>query len=119
MSETVADKPAFRDALRLRRCLIPADAFYEWQSKSPKQKQPFSICMADGSVFAFAGLWELWVDPNGNGVESCTILTTTPNAVVADVHRRMPVILKRDDFERWLDPSIKNPSAVSGCFRAL
>ena len=71
--------------------------------------------MAENSVFAFAGLWELWVDPKGNGVESCTILTTTPNALVADVHRRMPVILKRDDYQRWLDPSVKDPSAVSGC----
>jgi putative SOS response-associated peptidase YedK len=80
MSETAADRPAFRDALRLRRCLIPTDAFYEWQSKGPKQKLPFSICMADDSL-AFAGLWESWVDPNNNVVESCTILTTTPNAL--------------------------------------
>jgi len=115
MSETAADKPAFRDALRLRRCLIPADSFYEWQASGPKHKQPFSIGMADDSVFAFAGLWESWLAPNGNVIESCTILTTTPNALVADVHRRMPVILKRDYYEDWLDPSMKNPSAVSGC----
>ena len=115
MSETAADKPAFRDAFRVRRCLIPADSFYEWQSIGPKLKQPFSIGMADDSVFAFAGLWESWVGAKGDVIETCTILTTPPNALVADVHRRMPAILKRDDYERWLDPSIKNPLAVSGC----
>jgi putative SOS response-associated peptidase YedK len=115
MSETAADKPAFRDALRLRRCLIPADSFYEWQPIGPKHKQPFSIGMADDSVFAFAGLWEPWVAADGEPVETCTILTTTPNALVADVHRRMPAILKRNDYELWLDPSLKNSSLVSRC----
>jgi putative SOS response-associated peptidase YedK len=115
MSETAADKPAFRDALRFRRCLIPADAFYEWQSIGLKQKQAFSIGMADDSTFAFAGLWESWTDPNGEAVETCTILTTTPNALVADVHRRMPAILKRRDYEQWLDPGIRNASVVSLC----
>jgi len=70
MSETAIDKPAFRDALRLRRCVIPADSFYEWQSIGSKQKQPFSIGMADDSTFAFAGLWESWSDPRGNVVET-------------------------------------------------
>jgi putative SOS response-associated peptidase YedK len=115
ISESAADKPAFRDALRFRRCLIPADAFYEWQSIGLKQKQPFSIGMADDSTFAFAGLWESWTDPNGEAVETCTILTTTPNALVADVHRRMPAILKRRDYEQWLDPGIRNASVVSLC----
>jgi putative SOS response-associated peptidase YedK len=115
MSETAADKPAFRDALRLRRCLIPADSFYEWLPIGSKHRQPFSVGMADHSVFAFAGLWESWVREKGDVIETCTILTTTPNALVADDHRRMPAILKRDDYELWLDPSTKNPSAVSGC----
>lgn len=115
MSETAAEKPAFRDALRLRRCLIPADSFYEWKSSGAKQKQPFSIGMADDSTFSFAGLWETWLAPDGNAIETCTILTTTPNALVADVHRRMPAILKREDYERWLDPGIKNPSILAGC----
>jgi putative SOS response-associated peptidase YedK len=114
MSETAADKPAFRDALRLRRCLIPADSFYEWQSIGPEQKQPFSIGMADDSVFAFAGLWDSWVRAKGDVIETCTILTTTPNALVVDVHRRMPAILKRDYYQTWLNPNIKNPSQVSG-----
>jgi putative SOS response-associated peptidase YedK len=115
MSETAADKPAFRDALRLRRCLIPADSFYEWQSIGLKQKQPFSIGMADDSTFAFAGLWESWTGPNGEVVDTCSILTTKPNALVADVHRRMPAILKRCDYEQWLDLGIRHPPVVSHC----
>ncbi len=119
MSETAAETAAFRDALRLRRCLIPADAFYEWQSGGPKQKQAFSIGMADDSTFAFAGLWESWTSPKGEIVETCTILTTRPNSLVTDVHRRMPVILKRNEYDLWLDRGIKNPSLVSRCLEPL
>jgi putative SOS response-associated peptidase YedK len=115
MSETAAEKPTFRDALRLRRCLIPADGFYEWQSIGPKQKQPFSIGMVDDSMFAFAGLWERWQDPNGEFVETCTILTTRANALVADVHDRMPVILKSDQYDLWLDRGIRNPALIADC----
>jgi putative SOS response-associated peptidase YedK len=117
MSETAAEKHAFREALRLRRCLVPADGFYQWRSTGPKQKQPFSIGMADDSAFAFAGLWESWVDPNGSVVESCTIVTTTPNDVVADVHNRMPAILKADDSDLWLDSHIKNPARLTDCLK--
>jgi len=117
MSETAADKPAFRDALRLRRCLVPADAFYEWGSIGPKQKQPFSIGMADDSTFAFAGLWESWTSRSGDAVESCTILTTEPNVLVAGVHNRMPVILKPEDYARWLDPRVNNPWLISACLK--
>jgi len=117
MSETVAEKPAFRDALRLRRCLVPASSFYEWRRNGSKQKQPFSIGMADDSTFAFAGLWESWADPGGDVVETCTILTTTPNALVADVHNRMPVILRVENYARWLDPSINNPSLFCACLK--
>lgn len=117
MSETAAEKPAFREALRLRRCLIPADGLYEWQSIGPKQKQPFCIGMADDSLFAFAGLWERWSDSSGNIVETCTILTTKPNAVVADVHDRMPVILKPDHYNRWLDSKVTNPSSLADCLK--
>jgi putative SOS response-associated peptidase YedK len=117
MSETASEKPTFREALRLRRCLIPADAFYEWRSITPKQKQPFSIGMADDSPFAFAGLWESWVDLNGGVVETCTILTTKPNALVANVHSRMPVILKPTDYNLWLDARVKNPAMVAPCLR--
>jgi putative SOS response-associated peptidase YedK len=94
MSETAAEKPAFRDAMSRRRCLIPADAFYEWKKIGTKEKQPYSFGMMDDSVFAFAGLWERWRDPAGEVLETCSILTTKPNALVADVHDRMPAILE-------------------------
>ena len=116
MSETAADKPAFRDALRLRRGLIPADSFYEWQSISSKHKQPFSIGMADDSAFAFAGLWESLVGAKGDIVETCTILTTTPNALVAEVHRRMPAILKRRRVRASAESEYQEPL---GCYRLL
>ena len=87
------------------------------QPNSSKQKQPFSIGMADDSTFAFAGLWESWTDPRGDVVETCTILTTSPNALVAEVHNRMPVILRVEDYARWLDPSISNPSLLRACLK--
>jgi putative SOS response-associated peptidase YedK len=117
MSETVAQKPAFRDALRLRRCLVPADGFYEWLSIGSRQKQPYSIGMMDDSVFAFAGLWESWINPQGRTAETCTILTTTPNALVTEIHNRMPVILKPADYDRWLDPCIHHIAALDDCLK--
>jgi putative SOS response-associated peptidase YedK len=100
-SETVMQRPAFRNCFFTRRCLIPADGFYEW-SKLQKEKRPFHLGMTDNSVFAFAGLWDSWRAPDGIPLESCTILTTTPNSLVADLHNRMPVILPRDQYEMWL-----------------
>ena len=117
MSETAAEKPAFRDAMSLRRCLIPADSFYEWRTIGPKQKQPFNIGMANDSVFAFAGLWERWRDPSGQIQETCTILTTRPNSLVADVHDRMPVILQTEDYDLWLDPGVTKPALVANCLK--
>jgi putative SOS response-associated peptidase YedK len=111
-SETAAAKPAFRDPIRFRRCLIPADGFYEW-ARTGKAKQPFCFEVRDGELFAFAGLWDRWEDPNGNAVETCAILTTTPNAVTAPVHDRMPVILDPDSYDLWLDPGMTNVEAVS------
>ncbi len=108
-SETAREKPSFRNAFRRRRCLIPASGFYEWQRRE-RGKQPFYVRMRDGRVFAFAGLWDRWEDPEGGVVESCAILTTDANAVLAPIHDRMPVILGRADYERWLDPSL-GPSA--------
>jgi putative SOS response-associated peptidase YedK len=109
--ETAATKPAFRDALKSRRCLVPADAFYEWQ-KIGKAKQPFCFEVRDGELFAFAGLWDRWKDPNGAWVKSCSILTTTPNAVTATVHDRMPVILDPSSYDLWLDPGMTNVDAA-------
>ena len=102
-AETAAEKPAFKDALVRRRCIIPSDGFYEWK-KEGKQRRPFCITVDDGSLFGMAGLWERWKAPNGNLVESCTILTTPPNALVAELHDRMPAILPEDAYELWLDP---------------
>jgi len=111
-SETASTKPAFRDALKSRRCLIPADGFYEW-SRTGKTKQPFCFEVNDGELFAFAGIWDRWKDPSGQWVKSCSILTTTPNVVAAPVHDRMPVILERDNYDLWLDPGMRDVVAVS------
>jgi putative SOS response-associated peptidase YedK len=111
-SETASTKPAFRDALKSRRCLVPADGFYEWQ-RTGKTKQPYCFEVDDGKLFAFAGMWDRWKDASGNAVETCSILTTTPNAVTASVHDRMPVILDPDGYDLWLDPGMKDVSGAS------
>jgi len=111
-SETAATKPAFRDALKSRRCLIPVDGFYEW-ARTQKAKQPYCFEVNDGELFAFAGLWDRWRNPSGNTVETCSILTTTPNAVTSPVHDRMPVILDPDCYDLWLDPGMMNVAAAS------
>jgi putative SOS response-associated peptidase YedK len=111
-SETAATKPAFRDALKSRRCLIPADAFYEWM-RTGKTKQPYCFEVGEGELFAFAGLWDRWKDPSGSWVKTCSILTTTPNSITAPVHDRMPVILDPDSYDLWLDPGMKDVSAAS------
>ncbi len=109
--ESVAGKPAFRDAFRERRCLVVADGFYEWQ-KLTGRKQPYYLRMRDGEPFAFAGLWDRW-EGQGQGqgqgqrqepIESCTIITTEPNELARALHDRMPVILRPEDYDRWLDP---------------
>jgi putative SOS response-associated peptidase YedK len=111
-SETAATKPAFRDPLKLRRCLIPADAFYEWM-KVGNTKQPYCFEVNDGQLFAFAGLWDGWKDLSGQWMKTCSILTTTSNAVTSTVHHRMPVILYPASYDLWLDPGMKDLAAVS------
>ena len=111
-AETVAEKPAFRDSLRRRRCLVLADGFYEWQ-RVGGSKRPMRIVMRSGEPFAFAGLWSVWRDPDGNRIPSCAIITTAANEVLRPVHDRMPVILPRDVEEFWLDGSVDEPSALS------
>ena len=111
-SETASTKPAFRDALKLRRCLIPADGFYEWM-RTGKSKQPYCFEVHDKELFAFAGLWDRWRDASGSWVKTFSILTTTPNAVTSAVHDRMPVILDPDSYDLWLDPGMKNVDAAS------
>ena len=110
--ETVAMKPTFRAAFKRRRCIIPADGFYEWKTIDGKAKQPFYIYPRDPeAVFAFAGLWELWETADGS-MESCTIITTEPNALMAEIHTRMPVLLSTQDFEEWLDPSNQDTASL-------
>jgi putative SOS response-associated peptidase YedK len=111
-SETASSKPAFREALQSRRCLIPADGFYEWQ-RTGKTKQPYCFEVSDGQLFAFAGIWDRWQDARGKALETCAILTTTANGLTSTIHDRMPVILERDNYDLWLDPGMKNASAVS------
>src|SRR2546427_4224203 len=111
-AETAGILPAFRDAMKSRRCLIPADGFYEW-ARAGKTKQPYCFEVNEGELFAFAGIWDRWRDASGKTVATCSILTTTPNAVTSAVHDRMPVILDPDDYDLWLDPGVKNVSAAS------
>ena len=111
-SETASTKPAFADPLKFRRCLIPADGFYEW-SRASGSKQPYCFEVGDGEMFAFAGLWDRWKSANGDWIRSCSILTTTPNAVTSAVHDRMPVILDRDNNDLWLDPGMNNVEVLS------
>jgi putative SOS response-associated peptidase YedK len=112
-SETAATKLAFRDALKLRRCMIPADGFYEWE-RNGKEKQPYCFEVNEGQLFAFAGIWETWKDASRKTmtIETCSILTTTPNAVTSTVHDRMPVILEPDNYDLWLDPGMTKVDAV-------
>lgn len=100
-AETVAEKPAYRNAFRYRRCLIPASGFYEWQQQNGG-KQPYYIHTSQGQILALAGLWEHWQSGDGSEIESCTILTTQPNQRVGQFHNRMPVILQPEDFAVWL-----------------
>jgi len=103
-SETLAQKPSFRTAFKKRRCLIAADGFYEWKHTG-KTKQPFYVQLKKGTVFGFAGLWESWNSPDGYCVESCTIITTSPNELVREIHDRMPVILHPEQYDLWLQDS--------------
>jgi putative SOS response-associated peptidase YedK len=111
--ETLAEKPSFRAAYLRRRCLILADGFYEWQVvPDSKTKQPMYIQLATKKPFAFAGLWELW-RPDDTPILSCTIITTEPNALLAPIHNRMPVILPPDAYDLWLDPGEQKPAALN------
>lgn len=106
--ETVDTKPAFRSAVKKRRCLVMADGFYEWRRAD---KQPHFISLKSGEQMAFAGLWEFWKSPEGP-VESCTICTTEANEMMGQLHDRMPVILPRQTVDHWLDPSVNDPDEL-------
>ena len=110
-AETVATKPAFRVALRKRRCLIPADGFYEWQPVW-RRKQPVYITLKTREPFSFAGLWETWSSPDGQEIKTCTIITTEANGLLRPIHDRMPVILTQEAEAVWLDPTIQEPARL-------
>jgi putative SOS response-associated peptidase YedK len=104
-AETVATSSSFRESMKRRRCLVPADAFYEWQKLDAKLKQPFAIALKSGGLYAFAGLWDRWRDPKTKEVlETFTIITTDANELVEPLHDRMPVVLEPKDYQRWLTP---------------
>ncbi len=113
-SETVSEKPSFRSAFKKRRCLILADGFYEWQ-KSDNGKQPFYIKMADGSPFAFAGLWEIW--KGAEEIRSCTVITTEANDLMNEIHHRMPVILHPEEYDLWLDPDFDEKEPLTSLLK--
>jgi putative SOS response-associated peptidase YedK len=111
-AETLATSPAFREALKRRRCLIPLDGFYEWQPIHARMKQPFAVGLTSGKMFAAAGLWDRWKDKaTGQPLESFTLITTEPNELMEPFHNRMPVILRPDHYERWLAPD--DPSCLT------
>lgn len=110
-AETVKSKPAYRNAFKQRRCLIPAEGFYEWRA-GEGGKTPFLIRRAGGEPFAMAGLWERWHGSEGDTIESCTILVTDANALVRAIHDRMPVILGREDYAAWLDPGNRDADGL-------
>jgi putative SOS response-associated peptidase YedK len=110
-AETAADKPSFRAAFRRRRCLVPADGFYEWKPAG-RHKQPYLIRPRQGGPFAFAGLWERWHGPGGVSLETAAILTTEANEVVRPLHDRMPVLLRPQDYAAWLDPLRQHSGAL-------
>lgn len=117
-AESVTAKPSFRHAMRARRCLLPADGFYEWEKRAGGAKQPYRIVRPDRGVFAFAGLWESWKPGDGSGgpLETATIVTTSANASLAFLHDRMPVVLDPSDWDAWLDPRIP-PEDVAALLR--
>lgn len=114
-AETIADKPAYRQAFRRHRCLVPASGFYEWR-KLAGGKQPYRIGMADRSVMALAGLWERW-EGDGRSLDSCTIIVTDSNELIRPIHDRMPVMLEPDQFEQWLDPENTDTVALQGMLK--
>ncbi|HXO21878.1 MAG TPA: SOS response-associated peptidase [Thermoanaerobaculia bacterium] len=110
-AESVAEKPAFRFSFRKKRCLVVADGFYEWKREG-REKQPCLIRRHDRHPFAFAGLWSSWRDPEGNALDTFTILTTDANDFIRPLHDRMPVILGRDSYDLWLDPAVEDPARL-------
>ena len=110
--ESILDKPAFKNAMKYRRCLIPADGFYEWKT-GREGKQPYFVRLKSGKPMAFAGLWECWMGPNGEELETAAIVTTTANRTLAYIHERMPVVIPSDAFALWLDCAAVDAAAAT------
>ena len=115
-AETVAEKPSFRSAFKKRRCLVIATGFYEWQIHG-RAKQPMWIGLRSQQPFAFAGLWEHWTPAEGEPLETCTIITTEPNDLMAPIHNRMPVILSPTSYDQWLDPTFQQVASLNALLR--
>ncbi|QOV92346.1 SOS response-associated peptidase [Humisphaera borealis] len=113
-AETVAEKATYRRPLSRRRCLILADGFYEWRKNPDKTKTPMYIRLKSGNLFAFAGLWEMWSSSDGSELPSGTVITTRPNALMADIHDRMPVILPPSAYKKWLTPEERSAEEFTG-----
>ena len=112
-SETILEKPSFKNAIRRRRCLIPADGYYEWQGDVPGKKVSYYFHRPDNGPFAFAGLWEHWMGADGSEIETAAIITSEPNTVVARIHDRMPVMIQPENYAQWLDvQNVDGPEAV-------
>jgi len=110
-AETITEKPSFKGSMKYWRCLVPADGFYEWKREGAG-KQPYLITMKDDSLFSFAGLWAEWSAPDGSPIPTFTIITTAPNALMENIHNRMPVILRKEDEKRWLSKDCAVPEAL-------
>ena len=115
--ETAAEKPAFRAAFRRRRCLVPADGFYEWKPH-PKRRRPHHVRLAAGGPFGLAGLFESWESPEGESIESCTLLTTAANPALIPLHDRMPIIVDPERYRSWLDPDLQDPDSIHSLIRS-
>ncbi|MEM9345108.1 MAG: SOS response-associated peptidase [Planctomycetota bacterium] len=117
-SETAVAKPAFKSAMKYRRCIVPVSGFYEWKKIDHKTKQPHYITVQNAEVFGIAGLWESWQDPAGNELETMAILTCAPNELMADLHDRMPVILGPNDYDAWLDVDQQDAATAARLLKA-
>lgn len=111
-AETIAEKPSYRDSFKHKRCIIPADGFYEWE-QTDEGKQPYRFTLKGDALFGFAGIWDTWTDPEGRSRNTLAIITTEGNALTKKLHDRMPVILKRKDETAWLDPTLTEPDKLT------
>ena len=117
-AETLAEKPSFKRSFKRRRCLIPADGFYEWRKGGGGKKTPVRIMLKSEAPFAFAGLWDAWQPPEGDKISSFTIITTEPNELIKPIHHRMPVILRAEDEDAWLNPEMQDTNQLAAFLKS-